>query len=68
MILEARRIEERPVQQREFGLLAALVVSEGAQFDVHRGLVTSRIGVIAVGVMGPGEDQPLRTLDLEVFA
>jgi len=56
-------IRERTMDEGEFG-----AVAQCAQLDAYGRLGSTRAIVVAVGVMGPGEDQPLRPQDLEVDA
>src|SRR5262249_40856791 len=63
MVLAARRIGERTVDQGELGLVA-----ERAELEMHRRLVAARARQIGGLVMSPGEDQTLGPLDLDVLA
>src|SRR6185312_2920334 len=63
MLVAARRIGKRAVDQGQFGLVA-----DGTQLDPHGRFMAARRGVIAIGVMRPGADQPHRLLDLEILA
>ena len=61
MAPEVFRIGKGTMDERELGPIA-----QGAQLDAHRRLMAPRAREIAIGVMRPGEDEPLRRNDVEI--
>src|SRR4051812_46361482 len=61
VVVAARRVGERAMHQGELGL-----AGQRAQCDAHRRFVAARAAVVVTGMMGPGEDQPLGPLHLQI--